>query len=349
MMNKWLYYVLALAGFAALSYGGNLVKKSINRGATADEYELVKQYLLNDSPLYGHNRPKIWVHSSYELNARQWKSFRSRNSTNLNQPYLYLTIQSIINHCGNDFHVCLVDDQSFGKLLPGWDTDLAVQADPLKAQIREIGLLQLVYFYGGVVVPNSFLCTQSLLPLYLDSVAADKPFVCEQVNRFQDTLQSGRQRKCASLFAPALDVFGAAKNHAVLKEWAGLLKLKLSAGHVSGQAAFQGEGNHLCADYAGRITVVDGHAVGCKSKQQRRPLLLEDWLQEGFLDVDPDDMYGVLIPRDELLRRNKYQWFAVLPPEQVLAGRTILSKFFQMSEVASAKNDRTVSASVAEL
>jgi hypothetical protein len=46
-----------------------------------DEYEMVKQYLLNESPLYGYNRPKIWIHSKYEVNSRKWKSFYSRNST----------------------------------------------------------------------------------------------------------------------------------------------------------------------------------------------------------------------------------------------------------------------------
>ena len=78
-----------------------------------DDYKLIEQYLLNDSPLYGYNRPKIWIHSKYELNARKWKDFQSRNSTDLNQPYIHATIKTIINHCGNDFNVCLIDDESF--------------------------------------------------------------------------------------------------------------------------------------------------------------------------------------------------------------------------------------------
>ena len=47
--------------------------------------------------------------------------FHSRNTNNLNQPYLHLTIQSIIDHCSNDFHICLIDDDSFSKLIPEWD------------------------------------------------------------------------------------------------------------------------------------------------------------------------------------------------------------------------------------
>ena len=61
---------------------------------TNDDYEMIKKYLLNESPLYGYNRPKLWIHSKYEINSRQWKSFQSRNSTNLNQNYLHLTIKT---------------------------------------------------------------------------------------------------------------------------------------------------------------------------------------------------------------------------------------------------------------
>ena len=39
---------------------------------------MIKLYLLNDSPLYGQNKPKIWIHSKYELNARKWRDFQSR-------------------------------------------------------------------------------------------------------------------------------------------------------------------------------------------------------------------------------------------------------------------------------
>ena len=62
-----------------------------------DEYELIRKYLLNDSPLYGYNRPKLWIHTKYEINSRKWKNFYSRNTTDLNQPYLHLTIKTIIN------------------------------------------------------------------------------------------------------------------------------------------------------------------------------------------------------------------------------------------------------------
>ena len=52
------------------------------------------------------------------MNARWWKSFGSRNTKCLNQPYQYLTIKSIVDKCGEHFNICLIDDKSFEKLIP---------------------------------------------------------------------------------------------------------------------------------------------------------------------------------------------------------------------------------------
>ena len=71
-------------------------------------YELVKTYLLNGSSLARSKKPIIWIHNEYDINARWWASFGSRNTKCLNQPYLYLTIKSIIDQCGDDFNICLI-------------------------------------------------------------------------------------------------------------------------------------------------------------------------------------------------------------------------------------------------
>lgn len=47
-------------------------------------------------------------------------------------------------------------------------------------------------------------------------------------------------------------------------------------------------------------------------------------------------IYGIQIPRDELLKRIKYQWFTILPIKDILESNVILSKFFKTSMVDSA-------------
>ena len=82
-----------------------------------------------------------------------------------------MTIKSIINHCGDDFNICLIDDESFTKLLPSWDINVSRMAEPMKSQYRELGMARLLEIYGGLVVPNSFLCIKNLKPFYDDMIS----------------------------------------------------------------------------------------------------------------------------------------------------------------------------------
>ena len=83
-----------------------------------DKYDLIQEYLLNE---WSDKKPILWIHNHYQMNARKWKNFSSRNSKKLNQPYIQLCIQSIIKHCGNSFNIVLISDTSFQKLIPNWN------------------------------------------------------------------------------------------------------------------------------------------------------------------------------------------------------------------------------------
>ena len=177
------HYLLAISLLLVATYIGNSYKNYVNKDTTNYEYDMIKEYLLNDSPLYGMNKPKLWIHSKYEINSRKWLDFQSRNTTNLNQPYLHITIQSIINNCSDDFHICLIDDKTFSKLLPGWDIDLPNVADPMKSDLRDIALLKIIHTYGGMIVPDSFLCSKNLIDTYNNGIANDLPFMAEKINK----------------------------------------------------------------------------------------------------------------------------------------------------------------------
>jgi hypothetical protein len=320
-----MFVIIMLAGYA-----GNKLKNALEIDTNKDEYEMVKTYLLNDSPLYGYNRPKIWIHSKYEINARSWKNFQSRNSTDLNQPYLYLTIQSIINFCGNHFHICLIDDDSFEKLIPTWNFDLKNIADPMKSQIRNIGMTQLLYYYGGMVLPNSFLCTKNLYPLYREYTQDNIPFVAEHLNSHVNTLKS----KNKTLFAPDIQIMGAAKNNETIYKLIEYLKSNIYNGHMSSEHEFRGDTCNWCSESIrqNEMRKLDGEYIGIKSRAKKQ-ILLEDLMEEAFLDVDMNKLYGIYIPRDEFLRRPKYQWFSILPYKDILESNIILSKFFKLSMV----------------
>jgi hypothetical protein len=322
-------YLLAFSVIAIVSYIGMNMKPPF---ANNDEYDLIRKYLLNESPLYGFNKPKLWIHSKYEVNSREWKSFQSRTSTDLNQPYLHLTIKTIINHCGSDFNICLIDDDTFSKLIPSWDIDLSTVAEPDKSYYREVGMLKLVYYYGGIVVPNSFICTKSLKPLWQDVENEKKPFLCEQLNR---TVNNMKDSGAKPLFLPSIYFMGAKKNDETIKELIEYLKRRHFSSLFTSQPNLLWDTSYWCIDAIrqDKINVVGGELIGIKT-QTGKPILLEELMEENYLDLVKSP-YGIYIPADEILRRPKFQWFSVISAEDVFKTNAIVAKHLKASIVDS--------------
>lgn len=74
-----------------------------------------------------------------------------------------------------------------------------------------------------------------------------------------------------------------------------------------------------------KVHLLDGIYVGAKTVQGRT-VVLEDLMENKDLDIPTDSLYGVVVPADALLARPKYQWFAVLPAEQVLESHCVASR-----------------------
>jgi hypothetical protein len=319
----------SLLFFGAAVIIGYVANKFTPDYKDSNDYEIIKKYILNDSPLYGYNRPKLWIHTKYEINARKWKDFYSRNNTDLNQPYIHLTIKSIINHCGNDFNICLIDDESFSKILPEWDIDILRAPEPFKSHYRELGLMQLLQVYGGMVVPNSFICLKNLIDFYNESIEGKKPFICEKVCR--NTNQFRQKRKL--LFCPDTYFMGAPKQNDTMLDFVEHLKQYNKHPMFSEESDFAGYSSHWCIDAIkkGNMNLVSGEKIGVKTKK-KKTILIEDLMEESFLDLSPGCV-GIYLPADDILSRTKYQWFAVLPSRDILESRIIVAKYLKASMV----------------
>ena len=319
------HYIIALVIIGIASYFGNQLKERLDT-TEQDEYEMIKKYLLNDSPLYGYNKPKIWIHSKYEINARSWIKGQGLNTTDLNQPYLHSTIQSIINHCGNDFHICLIDDATFSKLIPSWTIDLPNIAEPFRSQYRQLGLLELVYYYGGIVVPNSFLCLKSLKPIYDENVSS--PFIFEKINRSTNIVANSIRGK--RLFMPDIEFIGSRKNDPTMLELIKILKTRSQNPHFTNEYEFLGEMDQIALTYVdeNKITLIGGETIGIKTIKSK-PIRIEELFEEAPLEVDHCKIYGIYIPGDEILRRPKYEWFAVMETDYILKSNLAIAKFMK--------------------
>ena len=173
-----LFFILIVLGFLYRRFEDKRIREE-NR----DNYEAIQRYLLDDVTLGKSKKPILWIHVPYEYNSRKWLSFGSRSSFDLNQPYLYLTVRSIIKHCDESFTICIFDDNSFQKLIPGWNIDMSRLSDPILSNMRALGMIKLLHIYGGMHCPISFLCMNDLTGLYKKGTRGNKMFICETVDR----------------------------------------------------------------------------------------------------------------------------------------------------------------------
>jgi len=319
------HYAFALSLVMLASYVGNKFKQNF-ADQTNDEYELIRKHLLNDTPLYGFNKPKIWIHTKYEINARKWKSYCSRNSNELNQPYLHFTIQSIIDHCSKDFHICLIDDHTFSKLIPGWDVDVSKLPEPIKSQYRQVALLKLINTYGGIIAPNSFVCLSSLKPLYNSIKENNNGFVSERINRIITTTKNDE-------YTPDTYFMGCDKNDPCISELIETLTSKMESSHHSNEPFVTGYINVWCEKQIqhNKLHLVTGDKIGVRDNNNK-PIIIDDLMQDKTLNLS-DSCLGVYIPADELLKRNKFNWFAVLTRNQILKSKLAVSYIIHDSMV----------------
>ena len=316
--SKYSHYIYPLTVTLILSFIYHKYKSSEDDDEHMQNYKLVRQYLLNDSSLAQSKKPIIWIHMVYETNARWWPSFASRNSDDLNQPYQYLTLKSIIDKCGQDFNVCLIDDESFPNIIPGWTVDLSLVANPIKMKIRQLALAKILYHYGGFLLPSSFLCFQNLAPIYNTLTEGGKMFVGELVSR---TDVSDKVN-----FFPSTKFMGCQKGCPLMFKYIGYLEINTSTDFTA-ESHFLGGYGRWCYEkiQKGEMNMIPADMLGARDTEGKA-VTIDILMSNNFLNLS-ERVQGMYIPADEILKRTAYQWFARLSAKQALDSNTTIGKY----------------------
>ena len=336
ILNYVFLFVFSIAVTFAVKQIGMKSKVSNN------EFELIKQYLINDTPLYGYGKPHLWIHTKHEINARQWREHNGRNNCDMNIPFILMSVHSIVNQCSKDFNVCLIEDDTFTKLIPGWDVDVSAYPEPMQSFVRQIGMLKLVYFYGGMVVPNTFVCKQSLMPFYNDWT--------DNGTAFFGQVHSKSNHPGAKMFLPGLLVFGAKKNNECIQTICQALKRKCANNDIflsGGGMLFERHSERLCnvAVDNEEAVEVDAQFFGMKDVNNR-PLFLEDWLEERDLEINPN-ICGLAFEYDEMVLRHKNAWLAYISRSELESrDQTSLVKLWKSSMVESMEKANVIKSSM---
>ena len=293
-----------------------------------ENYNMIRNYLLNDNDLAEIKKPILWIHIPYEYNARNWMSFGSRSSFELNQPYLYLCVKSIIEHCKDSFHICLIDDHSFDKLIPNWNIQVSDMAEPISNKLRMLALLHLLREYGGLIVPISFTCFQNLLPFYENALSGNKMVIVENIDR--------NSTSTYVKFYPDPTFIGAPKGLETTNMLINQVQSVVSQDFTS-RSSFLGDFSRFCNEQVkqGNMYLLDGKYIGVKGTDGK-PIGIEELLGQNKIDLLPN-AYGIYIPAKEILKRRNYEWFARLSDKQVLESNTTLAKYLLLANAPDKK------------
>ena len=343
MVSKMNDYIKLGSLFLILMTVGILYKRyedKLSSDMSARNDAAIREYLITDSDdLTGivQTKPILWIPIHYEYNSRKWDSFGSRSSYDLNQPYMYLTVKSIIHHCKESFHICLVDDKSFVRLMPDWKYADARLSNPVADHVRRLGVTKLLHIYGGMTVPPSFLCLRDLIEMYTNGTSNSKSmFIAE--NRNRSVTFSTRE------YIADPNIMGAPAGNSEMGALAMYME-KLTESNKTSSADFTGEVSEWCAANQ-RIIKVDASLIGVRDKNGRS-IMIEDLLSNNYLDLTTH-AYGVYIPSEDVLSRSKYAWFARLSGRQVLESNTIVGKYLLIANIPDANVSGSVPTSDGE-
>jgi len=316
--KKYKMYIYSIVITIILSMVYGKYKSSVYDDDNMNNYQIVKQYLLSESSLAQSSKPIIWIHIVYEKNGRWWPSFSSRNTEDLNQPYQYLTLKSIIDKCGKDFNVCLIDDDTFQNIIPGWNVDLSIVADPIKSKLRQLALARMLYYYGGFTLPSSFICFQNLMPLYEKLTSDGKMFVGEMIPR-NDTSDKVN-------FFPDTKIMGCQKNCEMMNSFISYLEVIVSSDFTK-ESDFIGSYSRWCHEKInnGEMNKIPAQLIGT-SDIDGKQVTIDSLMGNSFLNLC-DKVQGLYIPADEILKRTAYQWFARQSAKQALQSNTVIGKY----------------------
>lgn len=280
-------------------------------------YELVKTYLLNEASLARSRLPILWIHVETNINARWWKNFGSRNTKCLNQPYQYLTIKSIVDKCSDNFNICLIDDNSFSKIIPDWKVDMSMVSSPIKEKMREIALARILYMYGGMLVPSTFICFRDLYPIYQAGTFETGMFVGE----FVDRNVTAEEREVY----PNTRMMGCNINSQCMLNYIQFLQ-NMTAHDYTDESVFLGTKNKWCLNGVekGIVKLIKSEALGARDIN-KNIITLDNLMGNTFIEIMADAA-GVYVPEKEILKRTCYQWFARLDTKQVLDSDTMIGK-----------------------
>ena len=280
---------------------GLVFKQYVAPYLVSDERYLISKFLYNET--YSDGKPYLWLHVPLDYNSRGWESFNERKNCKLNIPFVELCMASILRKNKNLFNVCVVTDDDLVDIIPNWNYNMSELSSPVKERVRRLAQLKLLYYYGGLVVPPSFLCIQPLRSLYAQSEGS--PF---------------------HVYCGADSIICSKKRNYELSQH--LQNMEAYVKDMTNETDFL----HNVKDSASKyMSEMDTKKFGVKTKDGDI-IHISELLGQSKITF-PDLLYGIYLPYKEILQSTKWGWFARLSEAELNEDSLYISKFFRDSEL----------------
>ena len=309
-------------GIVGYLYSRHQDKKNVEAMFETKE-DVIRKVFINETQVNKTRKPILWIHVPYEKNARTWETFYSRMNDNLNLPFMYLTIKSIIDSNVWDFHVCLIDDETFGKLLPKWNVSMHNMEGVALNKYRQLGLLRLVYEFGGMVVDPAFLCFKSLIGFMQSMNKSKKPFFFEEASPIENGTNT-----VETIYSPSINFFGSPKKHIVLEKIIYNVNVAIQQDNTNEMDFQNGIKEIILAQiHQSNAYLLDCKYIGNKSNNNEH-IEVDDYLNQSTQIELYKESYGIRIPYKTMLNRHKYMSFVNNNIDNILHGNYMLAHYF---------------------
>lgn len=273
--------------------------------------------------MYNLLKPKIFIHVPYEKNSRNWESFGSRSSEDLNLSIVFLCIKSIIEHCGYKYDIILFDDDNIEEMLEKYNLhDECSNRDhkTLNNIQRKYWLnyckAKILYEFGGTMMSPYFYFNKCPSSKYLKSTNLQGLYyVNEGLKNTNEKL------------IPSMDHYMVSnKYNSDLKIYLSYLKELCLGDHIADASKYDKMYKHLEG-----LKLFDPRDF-CITNKNNEPIYYDDWLSANK-QLDLYDGHFCLYVNVELHKiQTKNGWFLRMSPEQIISSNTIIGQYLKVYE-----------------
>jgi hypothetical protein len=284
------YLALFIVLFLFLNYNYYKQKRRDFIEERKKEELQLEDFFYHSDVLSRSKRRKIWIYIPLEKNSRQWISFGSRTSTQMNLSIMNLCIKSIIDWCSQTYDIVLFTDQDISEILKS-KLDLSTFSGDVLEKQRQLYILEILYEYGGILLPPTLYMRNTMK----QQDVLDRWYVCDLPNTHHESTATN---------LPSAVITGAPPKDPQLRKYIDYLekdpKEEYSVNYFKTHSIF----------------VLDGSIFGMKNKYNK-PITLDDLMSNKKLKL-PEFNIGLYMPYRELLDRNLYKWYCKMSEKQVL-------------------------------